>query len=242
MTLSRRETFVGAFAFAGFGLAATPYAQTARRSNEWHFFTPEEARFVEAAVDRLIPGEPNSPGALESGSANFIDMQLAGPFGQGDRLFLGGPHKPGTPQQGYQLGLNPAELYRSSIAWLRRNRMDVSAVPANQRDALLTRLERGEVQMDGVSSAIFFETLLTNTIEGFFADPSYGGNRDMAGWRLVGFPGAYAAYLDLYTQHGLRFEREPIAKSDAQGHGHGAAHPASAPTGTIPRPMAPNRP
>jgi gluconate 2-dehydrogenase gamma chain len=60
-------------------------------------------------------------------------------------------------------------------------------------------------------SAQFFDTLLANTIEGFFADPMYGGNRDMVGWRMIGFPGAYAAYLEIYTSHGLRFDREPLS-------------------------------
>ena len=235
MNLSRRETLIGSLAFAGFGLAATPYAQTGRRPDDWRFFSPEEARFVEAAVERLIPGEPGSPGALEAGCAQFIDWQLAGPFGQGDRLFLGGPHKPGLPQQGYQLGLNPAELYRVSIRSLRAQGVDLAARPPEQRDADLTRIERGELQTEGFSSAIFFETLLTNTIEGFFADPAYGGNRDMAGWRLVGFPGAYAGYLDIYTQHGVAFTREPLAMSDSTGHGHGHGHADPQPTGAAPR-------
>jgi gluconate 2-dehydrogenase gamma chain len=81
-----------------------------------------------------------------------------------------------------------------------------------------------------VPSAIFFETLLANTIEGYFADPSYGGNRDMVGWRMIGFPGAYAAYLPVYTHHGMRFEREPMSIGDharaqqvrgEEGHRHG---------------------
>ncbi len=39
-----------------------------------------------------------------------------------------------------------------------------------------------------------------NTIEGFFADPIYGGNRDMVGWKLVGFPGARYDYRDVMAQ------------------------------------------
>lgn len=99
----------------------------------------------------------------------------------------------------------------------------VQASPEEQ-DHFLQRLEAGEVDLDGVPSAIFFETLFANTIEGFFSDPAYGGNRDMAGWRMVGFPGVYAAYLGLYTQHGLRYEREPLSMADAHRlHGHGPA-------------------
>jgi gluconate 2-dehydrogenase gamma chain len=44
------------------------------------------------------------------------------------------------------------------------------------------------------------------------------------GWRMVGFPGVYAAYLGVYTQHGLRYDREPLSMADAQRlHGHGPA-------------------
>jgi len=42
----------------------------------------------------------------------------------------------------------------------------------------------------------FFDLLLQTPIEGFFSDPIYGGNRDMIGWKLIGFPGArYAIAL-----------------------------------------------
>ena len=102
-----------------------------------------------------------------------------------------------------------------------------------QQDQFLQRLEAGEVDLDGVPSALFFETLFANTIEGFFSDPAYGANRDMVGWRMVGFPGVYAAYLGVYTQHGLRYHREPLSMADAQrlhgsgpapAHGHASPH------------------
>ncbi|HEY0418280.1 MAG TPA: gluconate 2-dehydrogenase subunit 3 family protein, partial [Acetobacteraceae bacterium] len=83
----------------------------------------------------------------------------------------------------------------------------------------------GRLDLDGVPSAEFFETLLANTIEGFFSDPTYGGNRAMVGWRMIGFPGAYAAYLNTYTDHGVRFEREPLSIASEAGqngeHHHG---------------------
>jgi gluconate 2-dehydrogenase gamma chain len=205
---------------ASVGLASFTVAQPADGRIPYRFFTPEEAAFIEAAVDRLIPPEPDWPGAREAGVPNYIDLQLAGPYGQGDHMFLGGPIKPGTPGQGYQLGLSPAQVYRTSLtAILGRIRAagaSFADASPQEQDELLARLESGEEDLDGVPSAIFFETLLANTIEGYFADPAYGGNRDMAGWRMIGFPGAYAAYLGIYTQHGVRFEREPISMADAQ--------------------------
>jgi gluconate 2-dehydrogenase gamma chain len=209
-------------------LVSLPVAQQGDGRSAFQFFTPEEAAFIEAAVDRLIPPEPEWPGAREAGVPNYIDLQLAGPFGQGDRLYLAGPIKPGTPSQGYQLGLTPAQVYKTSLGAILRRSQEAgsSFVQASheEQDNFLQRLEAGQLDLDGVPSAIFFETLFANTIEGFFSDPAYGGNRDKVGWRMVGFPGVYAAYLGVYTQHGLRYEREPLSMADAHRvYGHNTA-------------------
>lgn len=205
--------------------AALPSLGVAQRSDgrtAYRFFSADEASFVEPAVERLIPSEPEWPGAGAAGVPNYIDLQLAGPYGAGDRLFLGGPIKPGLPGQGYQLGLTPAELYRTSLRAIReqlqRRSLDFVSAAAEEQDAFLSDLEAGKLDLGGFSSAIFFETLLANTIEGYFADPAYGGNRDMVSWRMIGFPGAYAAYLGLYTQHGIRFDREPLSMAHPHTH------------------------
>jgi gluconate 2-dehydrogenase gamma chain len=235
--LTRRVLIQSATALGGsLGLASSGVAQRSDgRSAQYRFFTPDEAAFIEAAVDRLIPPEPEWPGAREAGVPNYIDLQLAGPYGAGARMFLGGPIRQGTPQQGYQLGLTPAQVYRTALAAILERTAGRGAAFADAspeaQDEFLQRLEAGEAELNGVPSAVFFETLLANTIEGFFADPAYGGNRDMAGWRMVGFPGPYAAYLGLYTRHGIRYDREPMSMADAHGlhdGGHGAATPAAA--------------
>lgn len=223
--LARRDLLQGASAL-GLTLALGSYAlaRPASDASAYLFFTTEEAAFIEPAVDRLIPPDSQWPGARELGVPSYIDLQLAGPYGAGERLYLQGPVKTGLPGQGYQLGLTPAELYRTALAAvaaeLGRRSIDFAAAGAAEQDAFLTSLERGDIDLGGVSSAIFFETLLANTIEGFFGDPAYGGNRDMMAWRMIGFPGAYAAYLDVYTQHGLALDRAPIAMTHA---GHSAS-------------------
>lgn len=211
---------------AAIGLSSFSVAQPLSGAPAYRFFTPEQAAFIEAAVDRLIPPEPEWPGAREAGVPTYIDLQLVGPYGAGDRLFLGGPIKPGTPSQGYQLGLTPAELYRTALTSLLSQSqaagVSFAEASAEEQDEFLRRLESGEVDLGGVPSAVFFETLLANTIEGYFADPAYGGNRDMTSWRMLGFPGVYAAYLGVYTQHGLSYRREPLSMADAQRmHSHG---------------------
>jgi gluconate 2-dehydrogenase gamma chain len=63
---------------------------------------------------------------------------------------------------------------------------------ADQQDAYLHALEAGGKDLGGVPSDVFFAHLWQCTVEGFFSDPVYGGNRNMVAWRMIGFPGAYA--------------------------------------------------
>lgn len=233
---TRRDVLIGGGALIGsVALGAHAFAQTVpagQQASAYAFFTPREARFVEAAVARLIPQDPNWPGALEAGVPGYIDLQLVGPYGHGERLYLKGPVHEGVPGQGYQLGLTPAELYRVSIGTidreLQQRSLDFAEAPGEQQDAFLQQLERGGLTIEGgFPSSIFFETLLANTIEGFFCDPAYGGNRNMASWRMIGFPGAYAAYLEVYTRHGIHYTREPIsmaASAHSHSHGPGQGH------------------
>lgn len=196
-------------------LGATPVHQ---------FFTAAEAALVGAMADRLIPPDVHWPGAVQIGVVDYIDRQLAGAYGSGERLYMHGPWKQGSKQQGYQLPLTPAELYRAGLAdveaaaRLKLGKAFPEATP-DQKDAFLTGLEKGEVKLDHVPGTIFFETLLANTIEGFFCDPIYGGNRDMAAWRMVGFPGAYSQFVYLVDNHGMHLDRPPIGIG--AGHQHG---------------------
>jgi gluconate 2-dehydrogenase gamma chain len=192
------------------------------------FFNDEEARFVQAAVDRLIPEDSEWPGAANAGVLYFIDGQLASAYGAGARMYLKGPWVADAPaEQGYQLRFSPAELYRVGVEEVREHvRRTYSGrefwdLEPQAMDELLKQLERGSIELPSLPSPVFFETLLANTVEGFFADPAYGGNRDMVGWRMVGFPGAYAQYLDLVDVHGVAYTRRPISmgnQSARQAH------------------------
>lgn len=68
---------------------------------EYTYFTPEEVRFIEAAVDRLIPSDDVGPGALELGVAYYIDRQMESIYGDGAKMYLSGSFKPGEATQGY---------------------------------------------------------------------------------------------------------------------------------------------
>ncbi len=93
----------------------TPSLRTYRLTTPYLFFNDEEAAFIECAVARLIPKDDQWAGALEAGVPNYIDKQLAGAWGAGERLYRNGPWQPGTPSQGYQLPLTPAELFRTAL-------------------------------------------------------------------------------------------------------------------------------
>jgi gluconate 2-dehydrogenase gamma chain len=177
----------------------------------FNFFTPTEATFVEAAVERLIPNDPVGPGAVEANVPFFIDRQLAGKFGQGDHYFLGGPWPKGTPEQGYQTRFTPAQLYRAAIAAIDKytaanfSGASFGKLPEADRDKVLKGLESGEIKLDdGVDAKTFFGMLLQNTKEGYFSDPIYGGNKDMGAWKMIGFPGAHYDYKEWVPRHGER--------------------------------------
>jgi gluconate 2-dehydrogenase gamma chain len=204
--------------------AKTPVAEEPAKTT-YLFFNAEEVLFIEAACERLIPADESGPGALGAGVPNYLDKQLGGAWGAGERLYRSGPWQSGTPSQGYQLPFTPAELFHVSLRALNR---DLAAhgtpfndMPAEAQDAYLQALESGAHDLDGVPSAVFFDMLLQMSVEGFFSDPVYGGNRNMVAWRMIGFPGAYADYFEAIDRHGAKFEREPMSLAqDGQGHIH----------------------
>jgi gluconate 2-dehydrogenase gamma chain len=209
----RAETVAGKLPWAP-GAGSPPQAIDTSR---WNFFTADEALAVEALVERLIPTDPKTPGGKDAGCAAFIDGQLAGPFGSSQGLYMEGPFADGTPQQGLQSHFTPAELYRAALKSLDTYvhahfaGKSFAALTAADQDALLTGLESGKVVLEGVDTARFFELLLQNTMEGFFADPLYGGNRDMVGWKMVGFPGARYDYREYVEQHNVELDIAPIS-------------------------------
>jgi gluconate 2-dehydrogenase gamma chain len=182
----------------------------------WKFFTPEEGGAIEALVDRLIPPDAVTPGGKDAGCAVYIDRQLAGPFGSSQGLYMRPPFMDGTSQQGKQSPLTPAERYRRSLAALDKYcratyvGKSFAELPNDQKDKVITGMEKGPLTLEGVSATGFFDQLIGNTKEGFFADPLYGGNRDMAGWKMVGFPGARYDYRDWVDRHNERYDRPPV--------------------------------
>ena len=221
--ISRRSFFkLTGVAVAGAAADATAARLGAQRGDAakavYGFFKSDEARFIESAVERLIPHDETGPGALDAGVPSFIDKQLAGAWGAGERLYRSGPWHEGSATQGYQLPFTPAELFRHALrgieADLAKGGKRFDQMSAGEQDAYLKSLEAGSKDLNGVPSKVFFESLLEMTIEGYFSDPVYGGNKDMAAWKMIGFPGAYANYYHLVDQHGMQFTAAPVSLAD----------------------------
>lgn len=176
----------------------------------WHYFTPREAATVEAFVDRLIPSDPETPGGKECGCAVYIDRQLAGPYGRNESYYMMGPFQQGTKQQGPQSALTIAQQYRKGLGALDsacrgkyagKSFADLSDA---EKDEVITGLEHGSLKLEGTDAEEFFKLILTDTRNGFLADPIYGGNKDMAAWKMIGFPGTHYDYRDWIDRHNQR--------------------------------------
>lgn len=185
----------------------------------WRFFTPAEVEAVEALADRIIPPDPQTFGGKDAGCALFIDRQLAGPYGRREGLYVSGPFRSGTQQQGPQSPQTPAELYRTGLAALDRycrsgqapRTTGFAQLTPIQQDTILAALENGALRFDAVNAQTFFEQLLKDVQQGFFADPLYGGNRDMCSWKMIGFPGARYDYTDWVGRHNERYPHPPVS-------------------------------
>ncbi|MCI0753242.1 gluconate 2-dehydrogenase subunit 3 family protein [Teichococcus vastitatis] len=193
------------------------------RPGGWMFLRPEEVATLEAIVSRLIPADDLSPSGQDAGCTVFIDRQLAGPWGTYEWYYMQGPfaEKP-LPTQGIQSPLVPQQQYRTGLAALaaycRENfaARTFEQLSAAEQDKLLAAMEKGEVQLPGLSApklttTAFFNLVLQNTMEGFFADPIYGGNKDMASWKMIGFPGVRYDYRDVLANPGKPYTKPPVA-------------------------------
>lgn len=198
----------------------TPYSGSAPefvRPGPWQFFTLDEARAMEAIADRIIPSDPETPGGKDAGCAVFIDRQLKGPYGSSRRLYRLGPFIQGTKEQGPQSELTPGDLYRKGLAGLNKHCTSMHSgksfaeLGPTEQDDVLRKIEAGEIKFEDVDAQGFFSALLKDVPEGFFSDPIHGGNRDMVGWKMIGFPGIRYDYRDWVGRHNERYPHPPVS-------------------------------
>ena len=194
--------------------AAWPTAVDLRAG--YMFFTPDEVAFVEAACGRIVPADATGPGAVEAGVPLFLDRQLAGDYGKGARWYMQGPFGKSTGTQGYQSRHPPAGLYRAAIQAIgdhlgRNGGQPFHKLSAADQDAFLKELEAGKVDLGGdVDAKAYFTLLLQNVMEGYFADPLYGGNRGLAAWKMIGFSGARYDQRAYVLAYGKPYPLPPV--------------------------------
>ncbi len=152
-----------------------------------------------AATELIYPEDEHGPGAIALGAPYFIDKQLASPWGSNADDYRKGPFKAG------EIPLDNSEIFLQGVRKLNEvsEKQHEGALfkdlSEEQQITILTAFQMGEVEMQFINSAVFFNSLRSATLQGCFADPLYGGNKDMAGWKMKEFPGAqmsYTAYLD----------------------------------------------
>jgi gluconate 2-dehydrogenase gamma chain len=162
------------------------------------FFNNDDAKTVAAFAERLMPGAPGKPGATDAGVLNYIDISLSGAYS------------------------DLQDFYRRGIAQLDAHCATTYGKPFRQLDAAKQDECIGALTQDKAPEFVwpaaraFFGTLRTHTMEGMFSDPVYGGNKDFAGWRLVGFPGAQPIYTPADLSSKEAFAREPVTGLQTQ--------------------------
>jgi len=162
------------------------------------FFNAQDAATVAAFAERLMPTAPGKPGAHDANVLNYIDLALSGAYAELQEFYRRGVA---------QLDAYCRKTYNEPFA-----RLD-----SGRQDQVITALEQGKgAGFTWPTAQAFFETVRTHTIEGLFADPAYGGNKDFAGWRLVGFPGGQAVYTPADLQNRQAFTRAPMMGLQSQ--------------------------
>lgn len=208
-------------------------------------FTVHEARTVEAMTARIMPGTPEDPGAREAGVTTYIDNKLAYQQGFTETTYREPPYvqiyegdeppeedntfetiwvsSDQVERYGVQSILSPLEVYRLGViavdAYARSKFQNTFiSLTEEQQDSIIEDMVSGDatVGFDQFSSTSFFSVLRRHTAEGMFSDPAYGGNRNMVGWALIGYPGAQRAYTPLDIQTETDMPRPP--QSLAQLH------------------------
>ncbi len=131
-----------------------------RTRSPWRFFTPEEARTVEAICEQIVPADQD-PGAAKAGVVNFIDRQLVGHYAEF--------------QKTYREGV--AKTDQLSLTMFAARFVDL---PLERQTEVLKAMEK--------SAKEFFSLIVAHTMQGFYGDPRHGGNRDQVSWKMLGVP------------------------------------------------------
>ena len=200
--IARRDFLRGAGTAVAAGVAPAAGAQAQQPAagptsepSTYLTLTETEVAFFTGAADTMIPADELTPSGTDCGIVTFIDRQLASAWGGGAKMYRNGPFRKAKPEYGYQLPLTPRQFFAAGV--------------------VATNAWTHKVYGKDFDGKAFFEALLQITMEGFFADPIYGGNRNKASWRMIGFPGLPAVYSKLIEEYrNKRYAAEPQSIAD----------------------------
>jgi gluconate 2-dehydrogenase gamma chain len=234
-TVSRsRRRFVQSFSLipvaatlgSGDGLSssgASNVAAAAENSYDPGFFTADEWAFIVAICDRLIPADEIGPGAVELGVPEFLDRHMQTPYANGAIWYMQGPFLEAAPEFGYQGRLPLREILRVGIAEMNAHCSKAFAgkgfaqLTAADQERLLEAAQADSLKFESISSQLFFAYLLGEVRNGYFADPVYGGNKGMGSWKMIGYPGARADYMDWVTVRDKPYPLPPVDLAGKRG-------------------------
>jgi gluconate 2-dehydrogenase gamma chain len=134
----------------------------------------DQSAVLRAIVGRLVPADATGPSGVDAGAAAYIETALGGGLAGG--LTSLAPF--------YNAGLSAVDAYATSAYGAA-----FTALPPQQQDAVLSDIQSGKATGFTPSSDAFFRAIHEHTLQGMFGDPIYGGNKNFAGWDLIGYPG-----------------------------------------------------
>lgn len=199
---------------------AAPQTTTDKDYNQaLMFFNQNQFLTAEAASERLFPTDDLGPGAKELGVAFFIDHQMASAYGTNSRDYMQPPYYKAEATQGYQLIFKRRELIALGLDTMdeysntKYQKAFVEITPEEQ-DAVLKAFESDDIgEIKNVPASTFFAMFLNLTLEGLYADPLYGGNKNMGGWKMRNFPGNQMSYTE-YIEKEEFVKLEPMSLHD----------------------------
>ena len=198
-------------------------ALTVNPSAALMFFTPDQYQLTQAAAERIYPKDDNGPGAMELNAAIYIDHQLAGSWGINAKEYMAGPFYEAEETQGSQIRILRKDLFLMGLAALNtysNKNFDAKFIDleSEQQDEVLTAFSEDKApEVSKVRSSIFFSLLRTLTIEGVYADPLYGGNKDMQGWAMRKYPGTRLSFTQ-EIQNSDFVQLDPESLTSHMGH------------------------
>jgi hypothetical protein len=164
MELSRRDLIAGLIGIGCGGLVIPRIVSGQLPAPDKAPFEADQRATLTAAMERLLPG------ALEAGVPQYIDNWLI------QKSFI--------PLRNY---LAHGTKHLEGVS-RKKFKKQFTAIDGKQQDAVLKMFAQGKIKVGRFDGNIFFQQMMELVLEGFLADPKYGGNKGRMGWKYIGIP------------------------------------------------------